>query len=170
MMTVRLRLGAMLARWALRERKQPKSHVSRLPLTCQIFDCDINRHMNNSRYLALMDLGRYHLLLVNGFMDEVFRRRWFPVLVHAEIDFKQSLKPGDRFTLETSVDQVGTKTVTLLQRFWRHGELIAEARAVGLFLHKGKSQNLREFYLAHPQYLPESLRASLSADFADMPG
>ena len=149
MMTVRLRLATLLARWALRERRAEASPVSRLSMRCWPFDCDINRHMNNSRYLALMDLGRWHFLLVTGLYRTIWRRRWAPVAVRVEIDFKKSLRPGERFTLETAQETVGTKSATLVQRFWRDDELCAEARVVVLFIHKGKSQPLAEALAEH---------------------
>lgn len=144
MMTVRLRLGAMLARWALFDRKKPAEAVSRLPMRVWWADCDINRHMNNSRYLALMDMGRWHFLLVTKLHEPMRRKQWFPVAVRVEIDYKKSLNPGDRFVLETQQEAVGTKSATILQRFWRGDELCAEARVIVLFLHKGKSQVLKE--------------------------
>lgn len=144
MMTVRLRLGALLARWALFDRKKPPEAVSRLPMKVWLADCDINRHMNNSRYLALMDMGRWHFLLTTQLYKAMRERQWFPVAVRVEIDYKKSLNPGDRFTLETRQESVGTKSATILQQFWRGDELCAEARVVVLFLHKGKSQVLRE--------------------------
>ena len=63
MMTVRTRLWGVLARWWLFERKLSPTGESRLSMRCWWSDCDINRHMNNSRYLALMDVGRYHFIL-----------------------------------------------------------------------------------------------------------
>jgi acyl-CoA thioesterase FadM len=163
MITVRLRLGLILARWLLRERHQPDQPVSRLALRCHWPDCDINRHMNNSRYLGLMDLGRYHYMLVSGLGREVWRRRWFPVLARAEIDFKKSLAPGDRFVLETRLEAVGTKSATLVQRFWLGDELVAEARVVGLFVHKGRSQALTPLMEDHAHLLPSPAQAEQPA-------
>ncbi|MNX76395.1 Thioesterase superfamily protein [compost metagenome] len=161
MMTVRLRLAAMLTRWFFTERGRAPAPVSRLTMRCGLFDCDINRHMNNSRYLALMDLGRYHLTLVSGLGRELWRRRWFPVLVRAEIDFKRSLKPGDRFVLETSLAEVGTKRVVLAQRFWLGETLAAEALVTGVFVHRGKGQPLAELLEGFRDLWPE-IDASLA--------
>jgi YbgC/YbaW family acyl-CoA thioester hydrolase len=150
MMTVRLRLAALLARWALFDREKPPEAVSRLPLKVWLADCDINRHMNNSRYLALMDMGRWHFLLTTQLYKPMRAKQWYPVAVRVEIDYKKSLNPGDRFVLETQQETVGTKSATILQRFWRGDELCAEARVVVLFLHKGKSQVLAELMAEVP--------------------
>jgi acyl-CoA thioesterase FadM len=99
--------------------------------------------MNNSRFLALMDVGRYHLVLVSGLGRELMLRRgWRPVLVRAAVDFKSSLKPGDRFVLETQMERVGTKSSVLVQRFWKGDKLVAEGRATAVFLKEGKTQDV----------------------------
>lgn len=145
MMTVRLRLGWVLARWALWERGQAPQTVSRLAMRTQVTDLDINGHMNNSRYLALMDVGRYHFMLASGLGKElILQRRWRPVLVRAEVDFKASLEVGDRFVLETQMERVGTKSSVMVQRFWKGDTLVAEGKATAVFLKGGKSQDLSD--------------------------
>jgi YbgC/YbaW family acyl-CoA thioester hydrolase len=161
MMTVRVRLATVLARWALKERKLEPQAVSRLAMRCWLTDLDINRHMNNSRYLALMDIGRYHFMLVSGLGRELlWRRRLQPVLVRAEVDFKRSLQPGDRFVLETRLVDVGTKRSVLQQRFWRGDELVAEGQVTALFLKKGKSQDISGLIHDYSHLLPSRTDAA----------
>lgn len=142
MLTVRLRLWGMLAGWALKGRKAPPAAVSRLAMRCWPSDLDINMHMNNSRYLALMDVGRWHFLLATGLIKPALANKWAPVAVRVEIDFKKSIQPGARFVLETQQEKVGSRSATLLQRFWVGDVLAAEARVVVLFLHQGKPVEL----------------------------
>ena len=47
-----------------------------LPLRVLPNDLDTNLHLNNGRYLTLMDLGRVDLMLRMGVMGELRRRRW----------------------------------------------------------------------------------------------
>ena len=42
-------------------------------------DLDTNAHMNNGRYLTLMDLGRFDLMTQCGLVGVVLRQRWFPI-------------------------------------------------------------------------------------------
>ncbi len=154
MMSVRVRLAAILARWCLFERKRAPVTTSELVMRVWPTDCDLNMHMNNSRYLALMDAGRWHYLLRTGLAAEVWRRRWAPVAVRVEIDFKKSLAPGERFRLETQTERLGERSVTMHQRFWRGDELAAEARVVCLWRHAGESQAVAPLYEAFPQLLP----------------
>lgn len=164
MMTVRLRIGAMLARWALFGRKAPPVATSRLALRCVWTDCDINGHMNNSRYLALMDLGRWHYMLATGLWRFTWREKWAPVAVRVEIDYKKSLKPGDRFELETQAVSATERSVTIRQRFWLDGVLAAEARVVVLFMHRGKVQALAPLLDAVPEARPVPEGSALDAE------
>ncbi len=150
MMTVRVRIAAMLARWALFGRQAPPVSTGRLRLRCVWTDCDINGHMNNSRYLALMDLGRWHYMLVTGLYRFTLAEKWAPVAVRVEIDYKKSLKPGDRFELETEATSTTERSVTIRQRFWRDGVLVADAKVVVLFMHKGQVQPLAPLLAAVP--------------------
>lgn len=154
MMTVRLRIGAMLARWALFGRQQPPAGTGRLKLRCVWTDCDINGHMNNSRYLAIMDLGRWHYMLATGLWRFTLERKWAPVAVRVEIDYKKSLKPGDRFELETRAISTTERTVTIQQRFWKGDVLCADARVIVLFMHKGQVQALAPLIEAVPHARP----------------
>ncbi|MFN3430334.1 MAG: acyl-CoA thioesterase [Candidatus Sericytochromatia bacterium] len=156
MMSVRLRLAGVLAHWWLKERQLPPQPESRLAMRCWWTDCDINRHMNNSRYLAIMDVGRWHYILATGMAGGLKARGWFPVAVRVEIDYKQSIHPGERFELETDCEKVGTKSATLRQRFWLDGGVLAaEAKVIVLFLHKGKSQELAPLMADYPLAAPK---------------
>jgi len=153
MMTVRLRLATVLARWALTGRRKPLESVSRLSMRCWPSDLDVNLHMNNSRYLGLMDIGRYHLLLVTGLWRVVYKERLAPVLVGAEITFKRSIRPGETFVLETSLAESQEKASVLRQRFWVGDELAAEAKVTALFLKKGRAQVLGPVIERYPEVM-----------------
>ncbi len=133
MMTVRLRVGLMAARWALAGRRLDGDGTSRIALRCRVVDCDINWHMNNGRYLGFMDMGRWHYCLTHGIAHMFMRWKWRPMAVHAEIDFKKAIHPGQTFELETYLSAVGTKSVTFTQRFWLGEELASEAHVVVVF-------------------------------------
>lgn len=66
-------------------------------------DLDINIHMNNARYMALMDLGRLDLIVRAGLWRTVFRQHWQPVIAAALVRFKKPLKPFQPFTLTSRV-------------------------------------------------------------------
>lgn len=108
--------------------------ASRLRFRVWPTDCDLNLHMNNGRYLTLMDLGRMHLLAQMGLLRSILRRRWRPVLTAAEINYIRALNPLRRFTLVTRLLTWDDKYFFLEQRFKRDGTLCAIAMVKGLFL------------------------------------
>jgi acyl-CoA thioesterase FadM len=95
-------------------------------------DLDFNLHMNNARYLSLMDLGRVDLLNRLGLLRLAFRGRWLPALGAVSIRFHRPLKLLDRFELSTRILGWDEKWFYLEQRFERSGKPIATARVKGL--------------------------------------
>lgn len=96
-------------------------------------DLDANLHMNNGRYLTLMDLGRLDLTARLGLVRLIVRERWAPVLGSAMIRFRRSLHPFDRYTLHTRILAWDQKWFYIEQRFERRGEVAAVAVVKGLF-------------------------------------
>lgn len=64
-------------------------------------DLDLSVHMNNGRYLTLMDLGRLDVLVRSGIWREVMRHRWTPIASAITIRFQRELRPFQKFRLET---------------------------------------------------------------------
>ena len=64
-------------------------------------DLDLFGHMNNSRYLAMMDLARIDLLIRVGLLPDVVRNRWVVPLGGASFDFKGALKLLERYEIGT---------------------------------------------------------------------
>lgn len=100
-------------------------------------DCDLNLHMNNSRYLAFMDLGRIHLLRQVRLLWRLVRARWSPVMSAAEINFIRPLRPFQRFDVITRIVTWDEKYLYLEHRIESGDELCAIATVRGLFLRQG---------------------------------
>lgn len=64
-------------------------------------DLDLNMHMNNVRYLSLMDLGRVDLIVRCGFWRIMAARRWQVVVGGSMVRFRRPLKPFQSFTLSS---------------------------------------------------------------------
>ena len=103
-------------------------------------DLDANLHLNNSRYLLAMDLGRWDLVVRTGLWRELWRRRWFPVVASATLRFRRSLDPWQRYILVTRVVAWDEKWCYLEQRFERSGKLHAVGRVKALF--RGREGNV----------------------------
>jgi acyl-CoA thioesterase FadM len=88
---------------AWRGAKLGMEDVSDLCFRVWPLDLDLNLHMTNSRYLALMDLGRTDLILRSGAWRAMRRERLGVVLAGAAMRFRRSLSPFARFTLATKL-------------------------------------------------------------------
>ena len=66
-------------------------------------DLDCNWHMNNGRYLTVMDLGRMDLVVRSGMSRAVSSQDWIPILSSAAIRYRLELKPFQKFHLETHI-------------------------------------------------------------------
>jgi acyl-CoA thioesterase FadM len=65
------------------------------------FDLDGYLHMNNGRYLTIMDVGRLDCFLRNGVVGVSLRRRWRPVVASATFRFRKELSLFSTFRLHT---------------------------------------------------------------------
>jgi acyl-CoA thioesterase FadM len=95
-------------------------------------DLDVNFHMNNGRYLTVMDLGRLDLTLRMGFLPLFWGRRWLPMVGAATIRFQRPLKAFQRYELHTRILGWGEKWFFMEQRFTQGGKLIARGLIKGL--------------------------------------
>ena len=64
-------------------------------------DVDFNFHLNNARYLSVMDYGRIHLLARTGLLKPALRARWTPVVGAVWITYRRSLRLWARYRLAT---------------------------------------------------------------------
>ncbi|MEO3432945.1 thioesterase family protein [Inquilinus sp. CAU 1745] len=127
-------------------------------------DLDFNLHMNNGRYLTLMDLGRTDLMIRSGFARVAFARRWMPVLAGATIRYRRSLAPFQRFQLESRLVGWDDKWLYLEQRFeTMDGKSAASAMVRAVFLGGGHTIPTAEI-IAAADISPTS--PALPPDFA----
>jgi acyl-CoA thioesterase FadM len=96
-------------------------------------DLDINAHMNNGRYLTLMDLGRIDLSVRNGCGRVMLARRWRPMVGAATIRFRRSLTPFQTYDLHTRVIGWDDKWMYFEQEF-RRGEQVCARGTVQVLL------------------------------------
>ena len=64
-------------------------------------DIDFNLHLNNARYLNIMDYARTHLLARTGLLEHVIRARWKPMVGAVWITYRRSLPVFSRFWLSS---------------------------------------------------------------------
>jgi acyl-CoA thioesterase FadM len=127
-------------------------------------DLDVNVHMNNGRFLSVMDLGRFDLTFRTGLGRAMLRNRWKPLVGAVTMRYRRSLDPFERYELHTRLLGWDAKWFFLEQRFLkRGGDLAAEGVVRALF--RGRDGNvpvaevLRQMGYAGPEpELPEAVR------------
>lgn len=158
-------------------KKQDVFNESTLSFRVLPFDCDINIHMNNSRYLSFMDLGRVHLMGQGKLWTQVFKNHWIPVIVSAEISFIKALKPLQKFNLVSRVIGWDENYIYMEQNFLTQQVIAASALVKGTFLINGKKCIMQEVIdlispgtlspplpqaIEHWRYLTEAKKSALN--------
>ena len=80
-------------------------------------DLDFNMHMNNGRYLTVMDLGRLDLFHRARLMQIMMKQKSVPSLGAATIRYRLPLNPFQRFELHTRLACWDEKWAYIEQKF-----------------------------------------------------
>ncbi len=67
-------------------------------------DIDVNGHMNNGRYLTLIDLMLVEYFVRTGFASVMLKRGWRPMAGGSFISYRRGLKPLQAYTLRFRLD------------------------------------------------------------------
>ena len=108
-------------------------------------DLDLNMHMNNGRYLSIMDLGRTDLLLRIGLGQHLIENKWMPIVGHLHMRYRRPLKAFQYYELLTRIVTWDEKWVYLEQRFISNNKCIAVGLVQGLI--RGKKGNIPTYDL-----------------------
>ena len=96
-------------------------------------DLDSYGHVNNGRYLTLMDLGRLDLIIRTGMGRAARQNRWSPLVGSVQIEYRKSLRPFQPFEVHTRVIGWDKKWFYMEQLFWCGKKQMARAIVKGLF-------------------------------------
>jgi acyl-CoA thioesterase FadM len=97
-------------------------------------DLDLFGHMNNGRYLAIMDVARLDLLVRSGLWARVRARGWYPVVAGQTITYRRSLTLGQRYVVESRVLGMDDRWSYVEQTFLVGDEVAARAVVRNRFL------------------------------------
>ena len=104
-------------------------------------DLDVNVHMNNGRFLSVMDLGRFDLSFRTRLGRVMLRNRWRALVGGVTIRYRRSLDPFEAYELHTRILGWDAKWFFLEQRFLKqNGDLAAEGVVRALF--RGREGNV----------------------------
>lgn len=103
-------------------------------LAVRDYECDMQGHVNNAVYLNYLEHCRHEYLKEFGlnFAEQVGRGINL-VVIRAEIDYKRSLRSGDRFMVGVIMEKVSPLRYRFLQDVYLLPEkkLILKARVTG---------------------------------------
>jgi acyl-CoA thioesterase FadM len=88
-------------------------------------DIDLNFHMNNGRYLTVMDLGHLQFTVRTGLLRKMLKNRWKLVVANSLINYKKSLTPFQAFELQTSLISWDENSLYFEKRFVANETLMA---------------------------------------------
>lgn len=129
--------------------------MHKLDLQIRFNDIDQMGHVNNAVIMEFFDLGK----------DRFFRARGLPpeegdftvMVVHYEVDFRSQIHKSDPIAVETEVERIGNKSLTVLQRIVEQGtgRLCAECRTVMAGYRRSTAAS---------DVIPDDVRARLTSD------
>ena len=139
-------------------------------------DLDINGHMNNGRYLTIIDLMLVEYFVRSGFARVMFKAGWRPMSGGAVITYRKGLMPGQRYRLRFSLAGADHAWNFMRFEFRREdGTLCAAGYMKGAAVGRSGLVPNAESYarLGHafdPQPLPAAVEHWLAAEQAVMAG
>ncbi len=96
-------------------------------------DIDLNLHMNNGRYLSVMDYARTHMLARTGLLTPILRQRWQALVGAVWMTYRRSLPLFSSFEITSRlvcwderwfyIEQTFTGTQGLAAVGWVKGAL-----------------------------------------------
>src|SRR5579871_796983 len=93
-------------------------------------------HVNNARYLEILEEARWDLITRNGYgLDEVMRRRIGPTILEINMKFQRELRNRQRITIRSWTESYAGKVGTFVQQILdADGNLCCETLfTIGLF-------------------------------------
>ena len=115
-------------------------------------DIDVNLHLNNGRYLTIMDLGRFDLVGRNGMFEVALANRWTPLVGTAILHYFRPIQPFASYDLRTRLVCWDDKWFWVNHRFELEGQLMATGAIRGLF--RGRDGNVPPRRLLEMSGLP----------------
>lgn len=99
------------------------------PIQMRFSDLDPFHHVNNVAQQMYFDVGKsdYYERIAG---EELLAGRLRIVTVSTQTSYLGQVRSGDRLTVETVCERIGTKSLTLFQRLLADGEVRSESRSV----------------------------------------
>tara|TARA_X000000950_G_C13705002_1_gene573737 strand:+ start:311 stop:709 length:399 start_codon:yes stop_codon:yes gene_type:complete len=117
--------------------------VKRFELEMQVrdYECDVQGIVNNAVYQNYLEHARHEFLHAVGCDFHALRAEgWEPVVVRADIHYRLSLRPRDRFRSTVELRRAGRVRFVFVQQLIRVADerVVVEAEITGVFTKNGR--------------------------------
>ncbi len=105
------------------------------------YELDLQGIVNNAVYQNYLEHARHEFLKLHGLdFNQLHLDGFDAVVIRAEIDYKKSLKSGDRFIVQTSVEREGRLKIVFNQKIQKKddGILILQAKIFAACIHNNR--------------------------------
>lgn len=122
-------------------------YAHQLSFKVRDYECDLQGVVNNAVYQNYLEHARHDFLQERGVNFAAMTARGIHLIViRAELDYRQSLKSGDEFTVCSNVQRQTKLRFEFLQDIFRNSDqrLVLQARIIGTSL----NENGRPFVAA----------------------
>lgn len=84
------------------------------PIQIRFNDVDQMGHVNNAVIMEYLDLGKDAFFSAHGLPPT--KGDFTVVIVHYDVDFRQQIRYHDTIQVETAIEKMGNKSLTVVQR------------------------------------------------------
>jgi len=115
------------------------SDLFTITLDVRDYECDLQGIVNNSVYQNYLEHARHQFLKAKNIdFAKLTAQGIHLVVIKAELEYKQSLKPGDQFTVSVTMEKVGRVRWAFVQEIRRQPDdlLMVAGRISGVGLNK----------------------------------
>lgn len=117
--------------------------MKRFELDMQVrdYECDVQGIVNNAVYQNYLEHTRHEFLHAAGCDFNALRSEgWEPVVVRADIQYRVSLRPRDRFRSTVELRRLGRLRFVFVQQLIRLADerVVVEAEITGVFTKNGR--------------------------------
>lgn len=104
-------------------------------------DIDLNRHMNNGRYLTICDLSRIDMFIRTGLAKTMMREQWMPVISEHTMTYKRPLNLFQAYDVKMEITGWDEKSFQMTHTFIANskdakGRVLAQGTSKGCVLSK----------------------------------
>jgi acyl-CoA thioester hydrolase len=103
------------------------------------YECDLQGVVNNAVYQNYLEHARHELLQASGInFAEMTAKGIHLIVIRAELDYRQSLKSSDEFSVCSKLQQLSKLRFEFLQDIYRSSDqkLMLQARVIGTCLNQ----------------------------------